>query len=61
MINKELLDAVKYLLSFAPHYDVPKGLDPTLYFSLTYDGDVEIKHQIDKIKQLVIRLDNDDN
>lgn len=59
-INRELLQAVKYLLSFAPN-DVPKGLYPTSYYSLTYEGDVKIQHQIDGIKNLINRLENDEN
>ena len=49
-IKKEDLEL---LLSFVPDWAkiVPRGLDPTLYGTGTYEGDKEIKKRVDKIKE----------
>ena len=43
------VDDLKLLLSFAPE-DVPKGLDPTFYHTLTYEGDTKLQAGINRIK-----------
>ena len=44
---------IKLLLSFAPSGEVPKGLDPTFYHTLTYDGDHKLQQRIDEIKAMI--------
>lgn len=43
------VDDLQLLLSFAPK-DAPKGLDPTFYHTLSYDGDVKLQQGIERIK-----------
>jgi len=40
---------IKFLLSFAPNGSTPKGLDPTFYHTLTYEGDVKLQERINAI------------
>lgn len=43
---------VLFLLSFCPDNlpnEVPEGLDPTFYHTLTYEGDVKIAERLQKI------------
>ena len=52
--NAALAEAVKdmrFLLSFVPAWakDVPEGLDPTFYGTLTAAGDREVKARVDAI------------
>ena len=43
------VDDLQVLLSFAPK-DVPEGLDPTFYHTLTYDGDATLQASIDRVR-----------
>ena len=53
------VDDVKFLLSFCPdEISVPKGLDPTFYFTLSQKGDQEIA---DKLKIIRDKLPRDSN
>ena len=54
MINEK--EAIKYLLSFVPDWakEVPKGLNPTFYGTLTYKGDLEVKAMVDDIRSMVM-------
>ena len=42
---------LKLLLSLVPYWakEVPKGLDPTFYGTLSYEGDLDVKKKIDII------------
>lgn len=45
---------MKLLLSFVPKElpdELAKGLDPTFYHTLTYEGDIEILKKLQRIKQ----------
>lgn len=46
-------DDIKFLLSLVPDWAkiVPEGLEPTMYGTLTYEGDLEVKKRVDKIRQ----------
>ena len=46
------VEDLKLLLSFAPG-EIPKGLDPTFYFTLTQDGDERIGSQIARIRAII--------
>lgn len=46
------VDDLKLLLSFAPG-EIPKGLDPTFYFTLTQDGDARIGGQLARIRAII--------
>ena len=49
-LHKNNLD---FLLSLVPPWakEVPKGLDPTMYGTGTYEGDLEVKKRVDEIKE----------
>lgn len=52
IIDKEIQEDIKFLLSLVPEWakkEVPEGLDPTFYGTLTEEGDNEIKKRIDEI------------
>lgn len=42
----------RFLLSFAPK-DCPEGLDPTLYHTLTYEGDKKLQDRIDSLRAML--------
>lgn len=44
--NKEII----LILNFLPKGAVPKGLDPTFYHTLTYDGDLETQKIADELR-----------
>lgn len=47
---------LKLLLSFAPGEkpeDVPEGLNPMLYFTLTHDGDKSIAERLKRIRAII--------
>jgi len=49
----DIKNDIKFLLSFAPREepeDLPRGLDPTFYFTLSYEGDMEIAKRIKNIE-----------
>jgi len=58
-IEKDLLIACKYLMSFVPDWAklVPKGLDSTFYGTLTYQGDLRVKRRVNSIKALIKKTD----
>ena len=45
---------LKFLLSLLSDWaeEVPKGLDPTMYSTGTYEGDLAIKIRVDRIKEM---------
>lgn len=45
---------IMFLLSFAPK-DVPDGLDPTFYFTLSYEGDKALHARIAEIRDNILR------
>jgi predicted nucleic acid-binding Zn-ribbon protein len=53
--NKQLRKAGIYLVSFIPDWakDAQPGLDPTMYGTLTYEGDLKVIAQVEKIRQLL--------
>ena len=52
---------IKLLLSLVPDWVkiVPKGLEPTFYGTLTYEGDMKVKKRIDRITQAIEKIDNE--
>ena len=50
----------RFLLQFVPNWaeNMLKGLDPTFYGTLTYEGDMEIKTRIDSIRALLEKSDD---
>jgi len=48
-----VIKTVELLLSLLPDWveEVPKGLDPTMYGTGTYEGDLSIKKRVDDIKR----------
>jgi hypothetical protein len=48
-----LVDDLKILLSFSPQGEVPKGLDPTFYHTLTYDGDCKLQAKVDRVRAML--------
>jgi len=58
--KKDLLKACKYLISFIPDWAevVPRGLDPTFYGTLSYEGDLKVNKQINEIKTLIKNKEN---
>ena len=51
------VEDAKLLLSFAPK-DCPKGLGPTFYHTLSYEGDKELQVRIDRIREAVEQADD---
>jgi len=51
--RNEMLSAIKYLFSFVRDWEreIPRGLTPMGYITLSYKGDMEIKNKIDNIKE----------
>ena len=47
---KELEEGIQFLLSFMPNTIVTKGLDPTFYYTGTYEGDLDIQNRIELLK-----------
>ena len=49
-----LRDAVSFLLKFVPPWarDVPEGLSPLFYGTLTAEGDRKVKARVDHIEEL---------
>ena len=45
-------DSIDFLLSLIPLWakEVPPSLDPTMYGTGTYAGDLEVKKRVDEIK-----------
>lgn len=48
----EVLEAIRYLLSFVPEWakESEPGMDPTMYGTLTYEGDLEVIEEVKKIR-----------
>jgi len=44
---------IKFLMSFVPEWakEVPRGLDPTFYGTLSYDGDMKVKKRVDELSK----------
>jgi len=61
--KKDLLEACKYLISFIPTWaeNVPEGLDPTFYGTLSYEGDLKVNRQVNKIKTLIKNKELNEN
>ena len=59
-MENELLKACKYLMAFVPDWAkiVPRGLDPTFYGTLSYEGDLNIKNRIEEIQAMIRTADN---
>lgn len=59
-MSNDLLEACKYLMSFVPEWaeNVPEGLDPIFYGTLSYNGDLEVKKRVDEIRELIEYYDN---
>jgi hypothetical protein len=54
MSERELfLDSIEInlILNLLPKSPVPKGLDPTFYHTLTYEGDVRIQEIADGLRE----------
>jgi hypothetical protein len=52
MNGRELIKHdISLMLSFLPKGDVPKGLDPTFYRTLTYEGDIELQKSVDSLRK----------
>jgi len=49
--NKKLKDDLKFAMSFAPKEKATKGLDPTFYFTSTYEGDKRLDDRLDQIRK----------
>jgi hypothetical protein len=49
--NKKLVSDLKFAMSFAPKEKATKGLDPTFYFTLSYEGDKKLDERIEQINQ----------
>ena len=41
---------INIILNLLPKGNIPKGLDPTFYHTLTYDGDKKLQAQVDKLR-----------
>ena len=54
-----LRDDCKFLLSWAPK-DCPKSLDPTFYFTLSYEGDLGLQERVDKIRAALLKESGDE-
>ena len=44
-------DEVALILNLLPKGDIPKGLDPTFYCTLTYDGDKALQVVAESIRE----------
>lgn len=44
-------DEITLILNLLPKGDVPKGLDPTFYHTLTYDGDLAVQKTADSLRE----------
>ena len=52
-MDNKLKQDIKFLLSFAPVDEPPKGLDPTFYHTLSYKGDLALWERIEGIKESI--------
>lgn len=41
---------VRMILNFLPKGDVPKGLSPTFYHTLSYEGDLAIQDAVNELR-----------
>ena len=53
--NKALRRDCKFLLSWAPD-DCRKHVDPTSYFTLSYEGDLKLQTRVDRIRAALDKL-----
>ena len=53
--ENELKEAIRYLLKFMPEWvrEVPDGLCPIMYGTLSAEGDRKVKARVDQIRTLV--------
>jgi len=53
--DKDLLSDIELLLHLVPEWvkRVPKGLDPTFYGTLTYNGDLAVNERYNRLVELV--------
>lgn len=51
----ELKEGIRFLLSFVPEWakEAPPGLDPTMYGTLTQEGDQKVVDRVEEIKSLL--------
>jgi len=51
-LHNEKTEDIKFLLSLLPEWarEVKKGLDPTMYGTGSYDGDLEIVQRLAELK-----------
>jgi hypothetical protein len=50
---------VRIILNLLPKGDVPEGLDPTFYHTLSYDGDMKLQKAVDKLREKLENLPRD--
>jgi len=41
---------IQLILNLLPSGDIPKGLDPTFYHTLSYEGDVKLQVLVDELR-----------
>ena len=44
-------EELRIILNLLPRGDVLKGLDPTFYYTLTYEGDMELQVKFDDLRE----------
>ena len=53
--NEDIMWLVRALKNFYPFKgDLPKGMDPTFYQTLSYEGDKELLDKFDEIKSRMV-------
>jgi len=45
---------INLVLNFLPKRNISKGLDPTFYHTLTYDGDMELQKIVDVLREKLL-------
>ena len=59
-LKKQLAEAVKTIEYLYPNIDkmfkdIPEGLSPMFYHTLSYDGDMKVRERLDNIANFLVR------
>ena len=62
--NAKLIESLKFTISaaeylFKPDVNLEKGMNPTSYFTLSYEGDLELIEKTKRARQVLKELDEE--
>jgi len=49
-------EEIRIILNLLPKGDVPNGLDPTFYHTLTYEGDMALQVKFDALREKLRKI-----